>query len=330
MEEDLKMSDQVQAEREAIAWFTRLNGNPSRADKRNFQAWQRLHERNAHAYHSISVLWSSSAMPGSDIAREESSALADHLVRIEEIRMRKKSRSKVATGALAILLFVCGGWVWLDKPNLIQDIGADYVTARGETRQITLNDGSSILLDADTAIDVQLDDQLRRITLLRGTAFFEVKPSSVPFVVEAADGKSRVLGTAFDVSMNSEGVEVVLQRGSLQVELAGSTDRVILKSGESVEYTNGGLAMPHNVELGDVLAWHDGRFVFNNAPLKEVLEKIERYRKGRIILVGSTLGERRISGSFSLRDTNTALSSLQASVGFNMHKLGERLVLIEP
>lgn len=329
-EKDLKVPDQAKAEKEAIAWFTRMNGNPSHADKRNFQAWQRLHERNADAYHSISVLWSSSAMPGSDIAREETSALAVHLARIEEIRTRKKNRGKTATGVLAFLLIFCGGWVWLNKPNLIQDISADYVTARGETRQISLNDGSSILLDADTAIDVQLDDDIRHITLLRGAAFFEVKPSSVPFIVEAANGRSRVLGTAFDVAMNNEGVEVVLQHGSLQVEIESLTGRVVLKPGESVKYTNTDLAMPHNIDLGDALSWHEGRFVFNNTPLKEVLQKIERYRNGRIVLVDSALGERRISGSFSLRDTNSALSSLQASVGFNIHKLGERLVLIGP
>lgn len=75
---------------------------------------------------------------------------------------------------------------------------------------------------------------------------------------------------------------------------------------------------------------HDGRFVFNNAALKDVLQKIERYRHGRIIVMGSALGAQRISGSFSLKDTDAALSSLQTSVGFNMHKLSESLVVIGP
>ncbi|KYB45945.1 hypothetical protein AB664_04300 [Brucella anthropi] len=223
-----------------------------------------------------------------------------------------------------------GCWIWLEKPNFWQDMSADYVSARGETRKILLDDGSSVLLDADTAIDARLNDDVRQVKLLRGTAFFEVKPSSVPFIVEAANGSSRVLGTAFDVALDNKGVEVTLEHGSLRVELGNSSDQVVLKPGEAVAYSNQGISRPHDIELDDALAWHDGRFVFNNASLQDVLQRIERYRDGRIIVVGPALGARRISGSFSLKDTNAALSSLQSSVGFKMNKLSERLVVIRP
>lgn len=329
-EPNADISDRDQAEKEAIAWFTRMNGKPSLEDKRNFQAWQRLSISNEYAYQAISTLWSSSVTPGAEIAREEASSLAGHLSRIKEIRRRVKTSRKAGAGTLAILLLLGSGWIWLEKPNFWQDMSADYVSARGETRQILLDDGSSVLLDADTAIDVRLNDDVRQVKLLRGTAFFEVKPSSVPFIVEAANGTSRVLGTAFDVALDNKGVEVALEHGSLRVELGNSPDQVMLKPGEAVAYSNQGISRPHDIELDDVLAWHNGRFVFNNASLTDVLQRIERYRDGRIIVVGSALGARRISGSFSLKDTNAALSSLQSSVGFKMSKLTERLVVIRP
>lgn len=329
-EHSAKMSEQAKAEKEAVAWFTRMNGRPSRADKQHFQTWRDLNTCNEDAYRAISALWSSSVLPGAEIAREEASSLVVHLSRIKDIRKRKKSGSKAAIGMLALIFLLGSGWMWLEKPNFWQDLNADYVSARGETRQILLDDGSSVLLDADTAIDVRLDDDVRKVKLLRGTAFFEVKPSSVPFIVEAANGSSRVLGTAFDVAMNDQGVEVTLEHGSLRVEVANSSDQVVLKSGEAVGYSDKGLSTPQNIELDDALAWHEGRFVFNNAALRDVLQQIERYRAGRVIVLGSALGGRRISGSFSLKDPNSALSSLQASVGFNMHKLSERLVVIGP
>jgi transmembrane sensor len=329
-EHNVEISDRAKAEKEAIAWFTRLNGKPSREDKQNFRAWQRLNIGNEDAYRSISALWSSSVAPGTEIAREEASSLSGHLSRIRELRKRKKTGSKAGAGTLAMIFLLGSGWIWLEKPNFWQDMSADYVSARGETRQILLDDGSSVLLDADTAIDVRLNDDFRQVKLLRGTAFFEVKPSSVPFIVEAANGSSRVLGTAFDVALDNEGVEVTLEHGSLRVELGNSSDQVVLKPGEAVAYSNDGLSTPHDIELDYALAWHDGRFVFNNASLQDVLQRIERYRDGRIIIVGSALGARRISGSFSLNDTNAALSSLQSSVGFKMNKLSERLVVIRP
>lgn len=329
-EPTIKMSEQDKARKEAVAWFARMNGKPSRADKQNFQTWQRVNICNEDAYRAISALWSSSEAPGAEIAREEAGSLAHHLGRIEDIRNRKKIHVKAVLGTLALMFLLGSGWVWLEKPNFWQDLNANYVSARGETRQILLDDGSSVLLDADTAINVRLDDDARQVELLRGTAFFEVKPSNVPFIVKAANGRSHVLGTAFDVALNDEDVEVTLTHGSLRVEVSNSTDQVVLKPGEAVEYSDKGLSTPKNVELGDTLAWHEGRFVFNNMTVMDVLKKIERYRNGRIIVLGSNLGERLISGSFSLKDSNAALSSLQASVGFNMHKLSERLIIIGP
>ena len=329
-EHNAEISDQARAEKEAIAWFTRMNGKPSRSDKQNFLAWQQLNPENEAAFRSISALWSSSVAPGAEIAREEASSLAGHLSRIKDIRKRRKSGSKAVVGTL-VLLFALGiGGVWLEKPNFWQDFNADYVSARGETRQVLLDDGSSVLLEADTAIEVNLDDNARQVKLLRGTAYFDVRPSSVPFIVEAANERSRVLGTAFDVALNDAGVEVTLEHGSLRVEVTNSSEQVVLKPGEAVAYSDKGLSTPHNVDIGDALSWHDGRFVFNNAALKDVLQKIERYRHGRIIVMGSALGAQRISGSFSLKDTDAALSSLQTSVGFNMHKLSESLVVIGP
>lgn len=329
-EHSAEMSKRAQAEKEAVAWFTRMNGKPSRTDKQNFQAWWQLNSFNQDAYRRIGMLWSSSVTPGAEIAREEASSLARHLGHIEDIRKRRKSHNKAAIGALALMFLLGSGWVWLEKPNIWQDFNADYVSARGETRHVLLTDGSSVLLDADTAIAVRLDDDVRQVELLRGTAFFEVKPSNVPFIVKAANGSAHVLGTAFDVALNDESVEVTLEHGSLRVEVANSLDQVVLKPGESVEYSDKGISMPQKIELGEALAWHEGRFVFNNATLDDVLQQIERYRAGRVIVLGSALGGRRISGSFSLKDPNAALSSLQASVGFKMHKLSERLIVIGP
>lgn len=330
VEHNVEIFDQAQAEKEAVAWFTRMNGKPSRADKQNFLAWQQLNPGNEAAFRAINALWSSSIAPGAEIAREEASSLAGHLGRIKERRERRKSGSKALIGTLAFMALLGGGWIWLEKPSMWQDLNADFVSARGERRQIVLKDGSTALLDADTAIDVHLDDGVRQVRLLRGTAYFEVKPSSIPFIVEAAQGRSRVLGTAFDVALNDTGVEVTLEHGSLRVEVPNSSEQVVLKPGEAVGYGDKGLSRPHKVDIGDALSWHKGRFVFNNATLKEVLQKIERYRQGRIVVVGSDLGARRISGSFSLDDTNSALSSLQTSVGFNMRKLSEHLVVIGP
>lgn len=327
MNDDEASRSRPTIEMEAIAWFTRMNGKPSRADRSNFAAWLNADDANRQTYDEISVMWSSAEMSGSQVAREEAPALEKHL---DHIRRKRKmgKRGSIIAGCLAVL-FV-GSWVWLERPHIFQDMRADYVSARGERRSLSLEDGSTVLLDADTALDVEIDAHERRIHLLRGAAFFTVEPSTVPFVVVAGDGKSRVLGTAFDVSVVENDVSVTLEHGSLLVTVGENSNGVVLKPGEGVAYNGAGIGKVQKVDLDESMAWHKGRYVFTNARLADVMTYIERYRDGRIVVLGDALADRRISGSFPVEDTDAALDSLQSTVGFKLNRLSGRVVIIRP
>lgn len=316
-----------QTEREAIAWFTRMNGKPSRSDRQHFEDWRKT-PAHAVAYERVSLLWSSASGIGASLGHEDRSAIATHLKRIQELR-RRRNRGKTGAALLSVLLALgASSWLWLEKPHFFQDMRADYIAARGEQRSITLSDGSTILLDADSAVAVELTETERRIDLLRGTAYFEVHPSPVPFIVDAANGHSRVLGTAFDVSVTQEGANVTLARGSLQVSLDDTSASVVLKPGERIAYGDKGLGLPGVVDVSEAMAWREGRFVFNNMRLADVLAQIERNRDGRIVLIGDALAGRRVSGSLVLADTDSALDAVQSITGFRMQKFGGRLVVI--
>jgi transmembrane sensor len=195
---------------------------------------------------------------------------------------------------------------------------------------VTLSDGSRILLDADSALGIAISGHERRIRLLRGAAFFQVTHIGTPFVVEAANGEARVLGTEFDVSLKEDrAVTVTLARGSVEVGIIGNGRDVILKPGESVDYGSAGLSPVKQTVVEDEMAWHDGRFIFNNARLSDVLAQIERYRDGRIVILRSKLSDLRVSGNIGLDDTDKALAAVQSSVGFRLTSLG-RLTVIGP
>ncbi|QDG94496.1 FecR family protein (plasmid) [Rhizobium sp. NIBRBAC000502774] len=317
-------------EAEAIVWFTRMNGKPSRADRSHFEAWLKADPTHGQAFDDLRTMWSSAGAPGADVAREEEQALSRHLENIR--RMRETKSSGKAGGIIGLCLCAClaGSWIWLERPHLLQDLQADYVTARGERRTIALKDGSTILMDADSALDVDIGASERRVRLLRGTAFFTVQRSDVPFVVKAGDGEARVLGTTFDVAMQDDGVSVTLESGSLQVTGATTSQRVVLTPGEGIAYRTSGMGRPEKVDIEERIAWHEGRFVFNNARLGDVLKQIERYRPGRIVVLSDTLAARRVSGSFSIDNPQAALASVQSLVGFQMTEFAGRLVIVRP
>lgn len=328
MTDDRQISpEKARIEREAIAWFTRMNGKPSRQDRRDFQGWLDASALHKAAFEDIGGLWSNLG------ASDPSGADSDLALPLEKIRRLRERRAGGKTGAAiagCLVLLLAGSWTWLERPHLLQDMQADFVSPRGDRRDLVLSDGSHVLLDADSALDVNISANERRVKLLRGTAFFQISHTGAPFVVEAAGGEAKVLGTEFDVSLKEDRqVTVTLARGSVKVGMIGAGQDVILKPGESVDYGSAGLSPVKQALVEDEMAWHDGRFIFTNARLADVLAQIERYRTGRIVLLGSNLGELRVSGNIALDNTDKALAAVQSTVGFRLNSFG-RLTVVGP
>lgn len=323
------MSDERQIEKQAIAWFTRMNGRPSTADREDFARWLAASAMHEQQYANVERLWTDLGPLSDTVDQRDTAALAGPLQKIEELR-RQRGRGKVAAAAvLGLLLCFATAWLWLERPHLLEDWQADYATARAEQRNVTLADGSTVLLDADSAIGVDISLTARRVELIRGTAFFSVVPGQVPFTVAARNGEARVLGTRFEVAAEDREVSVTLDSGSVEVALRDGSGRLVLKPGESVAYSSGGLGGAHAVDLAEAMAWRQGRYIFTNARLADVLERIGRYRGGRILVTSGALADRRVSGNIALRDGDAALAAVQSSVGFQVTTLG-RLTFVSP
>lgn len=315
---------------EARAWFVRLLRQPAAAERARFEAWRNADPAHDAAFRRIEAAWKASGKPGERAAAREADKLAVYLDAMDRAKAQRKTGRRLGAASIALALLL-GAGLWLERPNLLQDLAADHVTPRGERRTVTLADGSTALLDADSALAEDHDGGERRVRLIRGGAFFDVLASGTPFVVEAADGEVRVLGTRFDVRLLGEGGVVTLEHGSVAVE-AGQETRggAILEPGQQVRFDGAGVGTVEEVDLGDALAWRGGRLVFYRARLADVVREVERYRAGRVVIVGSALAGERVTGSFPLADTDAALRSLQASVGFRMNSVAGRLVVIGP
>lgn len=327
-QEPSKPADAAINER-AREWFVRMLQQPSPADRAKLDAWRSADPSHDDAYRKVEAAWDASAKPGERVAAKEADKLAAYLEAMDRAKAQRGTTRRLGAASL-VLALLFGGAVWLERPNFWQDMTADHVTGRGERRMVTLSDGSTALLDADSAISEDFTESVRKIILARGGAFFDIVPSATPFVVEAAEGQVSVLGTRFDARVLSEGGIVTLERGKVSVAVSGPAARAILEPGQQVRFDGGGLGAVEDVDLDDALAWRDGRFVFYRARFADVVREVERYRPGRIVIVGSALADERVTGSFPLADTDAALRSLQASVGFRMTSVAGRLTVIRP
>jgi transmembrane sensor len=211
--------------------------------------------------------------------------------------------------------------------------GSDYRTGVGEVRRIPLPDGSLVILDTDTAIGVDLDGPLRRITLQRGRLHVEVKSDPQrPFEVLGQHLAVRALGTAFDVRQDPADTEVTVQEHAVSARLLGHSGDgqavVTVHAGQQIRYRGGNrLPPPEAVSMEQASAWQQKRLLVSDRPLEQLIPEIERYQFGRIFLSGGELKSLRVSGLFDLDHPEHAIKSLCLALGLRETRIGPWVLL---
>jgi len=246
--------------------------------------------------------------------------------------MNRSRRSSVRrwSGGLALaaslLLMVSMGAGW-QPSRWFDDLGADYVSAPGQVRSVTLADRSVITLDADSAIAVDFSRGERHVEVRRGAAFFSVSHTGEPFVVDANQGEARVLGTQFEVRLQPMGAQVSVLSGRVGVTPGKGAEQQVLGADQQVAYSAGHARALQAIDAQAQLAWRQGWLNYYKAPLADVVQDLQRYYPGRIVLLNDELGTRRISGSFPSHDPQAVLASLQGLLGFEQNHLGSLIIL---
>ncbi|HHA2857770.1 TPA: FecR family protein [Stenotrophomonas maltophilia] len=220
--------------------------------------------------------------------------------------LQRRRGAGPAKGALALLLVAAGALLAADPAWQVRD----YQTAVGERRNVTLPDGSQVLLDAGTRVQVRRHLRSRQVLLVRGQARFEVQHSAWRrFQVDAGPVHVRNYGTVFDVDRQGDLSEVTLWRGAVGVRVDGSEAEQRLKPGQRLLAQAGSLSPPEAVSP-DRADWTHGRLQFDRLPLSEVLRILQRYHDRPIVLDDPTLGPLLVSGVFDADRAETAVALL--------------------
>lgn len=310
-------------EQDAWLWLGRLQGQPGDKVQMAFEQWLAAAPEHVDTFVRMQSLWHLSRPVAQRLAEEEAAALRQYL-RPPSSR-RPYWASALALAACLLLVAWGGGWQPL---RWVDDLGADMVSAPGQVRSVTLSDGSTVVLDADSAIAVEYGAGERHVELRRGAAYFSVVPGDIPFTVAAAGGEARVLGTRFEVRRLSEGARVSVLQGRVAVRGGPLEAPRVLTADQQVSYQGGVSGNPQGVDASALTAWRDGRLSFYRAPLGEVIDELRRYHPGRIVLLNDDLRERRVSGSFASQDPQAILDALQGVVGFQQHTVLGRLIIL--
>ena len=313
-------------ETEAVNWVARLaSGEATQSDKQQAQAWRQRSPEHEEAFQSARRLWL--GMEGvretmtASVASQPASTRTFH----QAVWRRWAMAAMLALVTLGAVLQEDRLEIWL----------ADYRTGVGEQTSVALSDGSVVHLNTNTALSVNYTSGLRQIELLSGEAQFMVaKDTTRPFVVHAAEGQTRAIGTEFVVHDQGEGATVTLLEGLVEVSVdkpqPGKAARVQLQPGQQVSYdTTDGLAQPQSVNLRLATAWQRGLLIFEGASLRAVVEEINRYRTGYVVLANDEIADQRVSGVFHLDNLDRALGTIQTQLHLSTLHMTDYVVFLE-
>ena len=299
----------------AATLFARVQSRS--VDERELDAWLEADPANAAAYARIEAAWERA---------ERLKALPDVMAE-PPARGWQPTRRMAAGLALGLIgAGAAGGWLALRNPV--------EATGRGERRTVTLADGSRVDLNTDSRIEIAFSSGRRDIALIRGEALFEVaKDPSRPFVVTAGEARVRAVGTAFNVRLRKEVVELTVTEGVVAVgdeTRSAPLRRVVQGSGAIV-----GAGAVAKVELDPEvvrrrLLWRDGVVEFEGDTLEQAVAEFNRYNDRKLVVADAKVASIRVGGRFGTREVDRFLTALQA--GFPVRAVpgeGDTTYLIE-
>ncbi len=305
--------------RQATDWMMRLSAAPAdRALHDAAEAWRARDPAHAVAWQQAERAWRAVAFATPteaqvDRATADEAALSKVLSVTRTPRTGTSRWMMVAVSLLAVLALS------FSAPSLIMNLGADHSTGTAEHRSVDLQDGSTVELGAASAIGVEFSGTIRAVRLLRGEAFFSVKPGDArAFIVHAGEVSVVVTGTAFNVRIDEGAVIVLVEHGSVEVTMegiawgTGAKTPVLrtLKAGDQLVSRPDGAIEQSIVPVAEAGSWRRHRLFVDGATVGEVINDLRRYDRGWIVVTDEALLRRRVTGLYDLREPTEALRVL--------------------
>jgi transmembrane sensor len=310
----------TRAEREASEWIALLDdADATLKDHQRFRKWLAASAENRIAYEAVSRTWDR----------------LDALKRLENIdipqaRPRRLDRRFVLVGGVAAASIAGLAAISLLRPQ--SPLGVVHETATGERATFTLNDGSTLVLNARSRARVVYSENQRLALLDKGEALFDVaRDPDRPFVVETAFGSIRVLGTSFVVKVREASVRATVLRGLVEARAANGAARrrVEARASEEVVLARGAVhsesVTPETV--AHRTAWRQGMLAFDGETLLEACADVERQTGVRFAFSDKAIGELRLGGVIHADDSE-AFTDLLRNLGIAAERRADGSVLL--
>lgn len=290
-------SDDIQSV--AAAWAVRLDrGELTPEEQRELDAWLDADVRHLGALARAEAIWCDlDRLAAMDRAGVESAPPRPKRIDWQPWR---------AAAAFALVAVFAAG---------VGGAGYDRLAGReasrvGEIRRLVLDDGSTVVLNTDSVVQVRFHKDRRDIILRKGEASFQVAHDAFrPFVVHADGVAVKAVGTAFAVREGPKGVLVTVAEGVVEVarpqKSAGKVERHYVGRDNQVVALNAAPMKQSSVGDGQVsrrLAWREGLLMFDGETLGQAAAEVNRYTQTPVVIDDARLADKAFVGVFQVGD----------------------------
>lgn len=315
--------DETTVRREATDWLMRItSGDATRDDWRALDVWRSQSALHEESFARASRFWKELGPAVAAVAmREEGRHAPGQGRRVNRRGLLAGGFCAAGVAAAVMVRPPLGLW-----PSL-SDLAADYRTGTGQQRRIAVDTGMSIELNTETSLNLRHSGIDSRIELISGEAVVAATKPQQRVTVLARNGRISTFSQAtFSLRCGDGLVWVTCLDGEVQVEAHQQT-RTIHRE-QQVAYDHQGLEEVRHVDGAIVTSWRQGTLVFNNDPLVRVIEEVNRYRRGRIVLANADLGNRLVTARFRLDRLDDVVVQVSQVFGAHVRKLPGDIVLL--
>lgn len=310
--------------REALDWVVCLKTSELReVDIEALRCWRDQSRRHEEAFMTALRLWRNLGVAARELADEEIARTVAH---------RPPSRCLGRRGVLAGALGAGMAGYFIVRPPLgmwpsLAELSADYRTSKGEQRSVALAGDIFVQMNTQTSLAIRSLQDGHEITIVSGeVAIAKTGSPGALLRVVAADGQVTAEQAKFNARCVDGQVSVTCIEGSIAVEQKGRSVR--LQPDHQVSYSSRGLSPPVRVDPHEATSWRSGILIFHDRMLLEVVDEVNRYRPGRIVVMNTDLGRRVVNGTFYVGRLDDFIDQVRQLFGARVRLLPGGLTLL--
>ena len=294
-------------EEKAAYFFTCKKDGFTKTQELEFQIWIKENIEHKKAFEKVEMLQSLYLSLPSDIKSKIS----------QEVHRNIKSRNSLRKSNFlkfaASVIFIIGASLFGINGYMNFGIKHTY-TSNQEIKNIVLPDGSKVILDAKTKLDIKYFSDKREINIIEGKALFDVTSNpNKPFIVNANMIKVEVLGTNFEVKNEIDKIVVDVINGKVKVEQNKNNEfqqLAILTKGKHISFDKQSKkVILKELDTNSIASWKDGILFFQDYSLEKAINEFKKYQDINIT-IQKDIKNYTVSGSFSIHEIDKFIFAL--------------------